>query len=135
MLFPKKTKYRKAQKGRIKGITSSNCRLTKGSFGLKAIEGGRITARQIEACRIAIVRKMKRTGKIWINIFPDIPVTSKPIEVRMGKGKGSLNYWCSRVKAGKIMFEIDGVPPFIALEALEAGSNKLPILTKISTLN
>lgn len=134
MLFPKKTKYRKAHKGRIKGYNLSNFKLNNGSFGLKALEPGRITARQIEACRRAIVRKMKRTGKVWINIFPDLPVSSKPAEVRMGKGKGALNYWCCRVKPGKVLFEVDGVADFIAKDALRLGSAKLCIRTKITTL-
>jgi large subunit ribosomal protein L16 len=110
MLSPKKTKYRKAFKGRIKGASKGGTALNFGSYGLKAQEPERITARQIEACRRAITRQMKRQGRVWIRIFPDLPVTDKPAEVRMGKGKGAVDYWAARVAPGRIMFEIDGVP-------------------------
>lgn len=133
MLSPKKTKYRKAQKGRIGGIQSKGGILHFGTYGLVALEPSRITASQIEACRIAISRKMRRVGKLWISIFPDIPVTAKPAEVRMGKGKGNVEYWMCRVQAGKVLFEIDGVPPELAKTALEAGAAKLPVQTKYLT--
>src|SRR5690606_36620797 len=133
MLQPKRTKYRKAFKGRIhgnaKGGTSLNC----GSHGLKAVEPERVTARQIEAARRAITRHMKRAGRVWIRIFPDVPVTMKPAEVRMGSGKGGIELWVSRVKPGRIMFELDGVPDQIAREALKLGAAKLPIKTRIVT--
>lgn len=130
MLSPKRTKYRKAHKGRVGGIQSNGGVLHFGTHGIVALEPARITARQIEACRVAISRKMRRIGKLWISIYPDIPVTSKPAEVRMGKGKGSVDYWMCRVKAGKILFELDGISPELARSALEAGASKLPIATK-----
>ena len=133
MMQPKKTKFRKAFKGRIKGTAKGGTALNFGSHGLKALEPERITARQIEACRRAITRHMKRAGRVWIRIFPDLPVTSKPQEVRMGSGKGSLEYWAARVKPGRIMFELDGVPDQIAREALELGAAKLPIKTRVVT--
>ncbi len=133
MMQPKKTKFRKAFKGRIKGAAKGGTALNFGSHGLKALEPERITARQIEACRRAITRHMKRAGRVWIRIFPDLPVTSKPQEVRMGSGKGSLEYWAARVKPGRIMFELDGVPDQIAREALELGAAKLPIKTRVVT--
>ncbi len=133
MLQPKRTKFRKAFKGRIKGAAKGGTALNFGSHGLKAIEPERITARQIEACRRAITRHMKRAGRVWIRIFPDLPVTSKPQEVRMGSGKGSPEYWAARVKPGRIMFELDGVPDSIAREALLLGAAKLPIKTRIVT--
>lgn len=131
MLQPKRTKFRKAFKGRIKGATKGGSSLNFGSFGLKALEPERVTARQIEATRRAVTRHMKRQGKVWIRIFPDLPVSAKPIEVRMGKGKGSIDRWVARVAPGRILFEIDGVPEDIAREALRLGAAKLPIKTKI----
>lgn len=130
MMSPKKTKYRKQHKGRIKGDAKGGYTLNHGSFGLKALEPERITARQIEAARRAISRNVKRTGRLWIRIFPDLPVTGKPAEVRMGKGKGSVEFWACRVKPGRIMFEIDGVPEDIARLAFERAGAKLPIKTK-----
>ncbi|CFX02372.1 50S ribosomal subunit protein L16 [Candidatus Filomicrobium marinum] len=131
MLQPKRTKYRKQFKGRIHGVAKGGTTLNFGSHGLKAMEPERITARQIEAARRAITRHMKRAGRVWIRVFPDLPVTSKPAEVRMGSGKGSLEYWAARVKPGRIMFELDGVPDDIAREALELGAQKLPIKTRV----
>ena len=131
MLQPKRTKFRKAFKGRIHGDAKGGTALNFGAFGLKAMEPERITARQIEAARRAITRHMKRQGRVWIRIFPDVPVTSKPTEVRMGKGKGSVDFWAARVHPGRIMFEIDGVSDEIAREALRLGANKLPVLTRI----
>ena len=131
MLQPKRTKYRKAFKGRITGTSKGGYTLAFGSFGLKALEPERVTARQIEATRRAVTREMKRQGKVWIRVFPDTPVSAKPIEVRMGKGKGSVDRWVARVAPGRILFEIDGVPDAVALEALRLGAAKLPIKTKI----
>lgn len=131
MLQPKRTKYRKAFKGRITGKSKGGYTLAFGSFGLKALEPERVTARQIEATRRAVTREMKRQGKVWIRVFPDTPVSAKPIEVRMGKGKGSVDRWVARVAPGRILFEIDGVPDAVALEALRLGAAKLPIKTKI----
>ncbi|MDG1417882.1 MAG: 50S ribosomal protein L16 [Maricaulis sp.] len=131
MLQPKRTKFRKAHKGRIKGIAKGGFTLNFGSYGLKAMEPERVTARQIEATRRAITRHMKRAGRVWIRIFPDVPVSKKPTEVRMGKGKGTPEFWACRVKPGRIMFEIDGVSEAVAREALELGAAKLPIKTKI----
>ena len=131
MLQPKKTKYRKAHKGRIKGKAKGGTTLNFGSYGLKALTAERVTSRQIEAARRAITRHMKRAGKVWIRIFPDVPVSKKPTEVRMGKGKGTPEYWAARVKPGRVMFEIDGVPSDIAHTALNLGSSKLPLQTKI----
>ena len=128
---PGKTKYRKAQKGRIHGKSSTATRLNYGTYGLKAIKAGRISARQIEAARRALTRFMKRTGRVWIRIFPDIPVSKKPTEVRMGKGKGSVEYWMCRVKPGRIMFEVDGITLDVAKQALDRASAKLPIKTKM----
>ena len=122
MLQPKKTKYRKAHKGRIRGKAKGGTTLNFGSYGLKAITAERVTSRQIEAARRAITRHMKRAGKVWIRIFPDVPVSKKPTEVRMGKGKGTPEYWAARVKPGRVMFEIDGVPYDIAHTALNLGS-------------
>jgi len=133
MLSPKRTKYRKAHKGRIHGLAKGNTALTFGAFGLKALEPERITARQIEAARRAITRAMKRAGRVWIRIFPDVPVSIKPAEVRMGSGKGSPEFWVARVKHGRIMFEIDGVSNELAREALTLGAAKLPIKTKFIT--
>ena len=131
MMQPKKTKFRKAHKGRIHGVATSGATLSFGQFGLKAMAPERITARQIEAARRALTRHMKRAGRVWIRIFPDVPVTDKPAEVRMGKGKGSVEYWAARVHPGRIMFEIDGVPDDVAREALRLGAAKLPVKTRI----
>jgi large subunit ribosomal protein L16 len=133
MLQPKRTKFRKAMKGRIKGTAKGGTTLNFGSHGLKAVEPERITARQIEAARRAITRHMKRAGRVWIRVFPDLPVSSKPAEVRMGKGKGSPDYWAARVHPGRIMFELDGVSDELAREALKLGAAKLPIKTRIVT--
>ncbi|MEH6527525.1 MAG: 50S ribosomal protein L16 [Sneathiella sp.] len=133
MLQPKRTKFRKAFKGRLKGVATSGTTLNFGAFGLKAIEPGRLTARQIEATRRAITRHIKRAGRVWIRVFPDIPVSKKPTEVRMGKGKGSPEYWMVRIQPGKVMFELDGVPLELAKEAFERGAAKLPIKTKFIT--
>ncbi len=130
MLSPKRTKYRKAHKGRIKGVATGGASLAFGQFGLKAQQPERITARQIEAARRAIVRHVKRQGNIWIRIFPDVPVSGKPAEVRMGKGKGSPEFWVARVKPGRIMFEMDGVSEVLARRAMELAAAKLPIKTK-----
>ena len=133
MLQPKKTKFRKMHKGRIKGNAKGGTDLNFGSHGLKAVQPERITSRQIEATRRAITRAMKRQGRVWIRIFPDVPVSKKPTEVRMGKGKGSVEFWAAKVKPGRIMFEIDGVSDDIAREALALGAAKLPIKTRIVT--
>ncbi len=130
MLQPKRTKYRKQQKGKNKGLAHKGSRIAFGSFGLKAITGGRITNRQIEAARVAMTRSMKREGKTWIRIFPDKPITAKPQEVRMGKGKGALDHWVAMVKPGRILFELDGVSEETAQEALRLAAQKLPVLTK-----
>lgn len=130
MLSPKKTKFRKAFKGKIKGVTKAGAEVSFGSFGLKALDPARITARQIESARRAITRYVKRTGRMWIRIFPDLPVSKKPAEVRMGSGKGSPEYWACKVKPGRIMFELDGIPEDTAREAFELASAKLPIHTK-----
>ena len=131
MLQPKRTKFRKAHKGRIKGNAKGGSSINFGSFGLKTMDAERITSRQIEAARRAITRHMKRAGRVWIRIFPDVPVSKKPVEVRMGKGKGSPEFWVAKVKPGRIMFEIDGVPADIAKTALELGAAKLPVKCKI----
>jgi large subunit ribosomal protein L16 len=131
MLQPKRTKYRKAHKGRIHGLAKGGTELNFGAFGLKALEPERVTARQIEASRRAITRAMKRAGRVWIRIFPDVPVSRKPAEVRMGSGKGSPEFWVCRVKPGRILFEIDGVPTPVAREALTLGAAKLPIKTRL----
>ena len=131
MLQPKRTKFRKKQKGRIHGEAKGGSDITFGSYGLKAVEPERVTARQIEAARRAMTRHMKRQGRIWIRIFPDVPVTQKPTEVRMGKGKGSVEYWAAKVKPGRVMFEIDGVGEAVAKEALRLGAMKLPIKCRI----
>ncbi len=130
MLQPKRTKFRKQFKGRIHGASKGGTALNFGAFGLKATEPERITARQIEAARRAITRQMKRAGRVWIRIFPDVPVSSKPTEVRMGKGKGTPEFWVARVHPGRIMFEVDGVPETIAREALRLGAAKLPVKTR-----
>lgn len=131
MLQPKRTKFRKAFKGKISGTSKGGFTLAFGTFGLKALEPQRVTARQIEATRRAVTRHMKRQGKVWIRIYPDLPVSAKPIEVRMGKGKGGVDRWVARVAPGRILFEIDGVPEDVAREALRLGSAKLPIRTKV----
>ena len=133
MLSPKRTKYRKAHKGRIHGLAKGGTNLDFGMFGLKALEPERVTARQIEAARRAITRSMRRAGRVWIRIYPDVPVSTKPAEVRMGSGKGSPEFWVCRVKPGRIMFEIDGVAPELAKVALALGAAKLPIRTKFVT--
>ena len=130
MLQPKRTKFRKQFKGRIKGAAKGGFSLDFGTFGLKALEPERVTARQIEAARRAITRQMKRQGRVWIRVFPDVPVSSKPTEVRMGKGKGAPEYWAARVHPGRILFEIDGVSHEVAVEALRLGAAKLPIRTR-----
>jgi large subunit ribosomal protein L16 len=133
MLSPKRSKYRKQHKGRIHGLSKGGFSLTFGTYGLKALQPERITARQIESARRAITRAMRRTGRVWIRIFPDVPVSTKPAEVRMGSGKGSPEFWVARVAPGRIMFEIDGVTPELAKEALTLGAAKLPIKTKFIT--
>jgi large subunit ribosomal protein L16 len=130
MLQPSRTKFRKAHKGRIKGIATSGTDLAFGQYGLKAMEPDRITARQIEAARRAMTRHMKRAGRVWIRIYPDVPVSKKPLEVRMGSGKGAPEFWVCRVKPGRIMFELDGVPVALAKEALALAAAKLPIKTR-----
>ncbi|HEV3185431.1 MAG TPA: 50S ribosomal protein L16 [Xanthobacteraceae bacterium] len=130
MLQPIRSKFRKAHKGRIHGVATSGHELNFGQFGLKALEPERVTARQIEAARRAMTRHMKRSGRVWIRVFPDVPVSKKPIEVRMGKGKGTPELWVCRIKPGRIMFEIDGVPVEVAREALELAAAKLPIKTR-----
>ena len=130
MLQPKRTKYRKQQKGRMKGLSQRGHRLSNGTFGIKSMDSSFVTARQIEAARIAATRYMKREGSIWIKIFPDKPITKKPLEVRMGKGKGAVEYWAAVVKPGRIMFEIGGVPMDVAKEALRLAAQKLPVRTK-----
>jgi large subunit ribosomal protein L16 len=130
MLQPKRTKYRKAHKGRIHGKAKAGTNLDFGAYGLKATEPGRVTARQIEAARRAVTRHMKRLGRIWIRVFPDVPVSRKPAEVRMGSGKGTPEYWVVRVHPGRIMFEIDGVPKSLAIEAFSLAAAKLPIKTR-----
>ncbi len=131
MLQPKKTKFRRAFKGRIKGAATSGTALNFGEYGLKALEPNRVNAREIEAARRAITREMKRQGRVWIRIFPDLPVSKKPIEVRMGKGKGAPEFWAARVKPGRIMFEIDGVNEAVARESLRLGAAKLSVKTRI----
>jgi large subunit ribosomal protein L16 len=131
MLQPKRTKYRKQFKGRVSGKAKGGTELNFGSHGLKAVEPERLTARQIEAARRAITREMKRAGRVWIRIFPDVPVSKKPTEVRMGSGKGAPEYWVAKVKPGRIMFELDGVTDEVARSALALGAAKLPIKTRI----
>ncbi len=130
MLQPRRTKYRKQQKGRNKGLSYKGSSIDFGSFGLKTLDASRITNRQIEAARIAMTRYMKREGKVWIRIFPDKPITAKPQEVRMGKGKGALDHWVAEVKPGRVLFELDGVPVPVAQEALRLAAEKLPVRTK-----
>lgn len=131
MLQPKRTKFRKAHKGRIHGKAKGGSSLNFGAYGLKATQPGRITSRQIEAARRAMTRHMKRAGRVWIRIFPDVPVSKKPTEVRMGKGKGAPEYWICKVKPGRIMFEIDGVTPTVAREAFDRAAAKLPVGTRV----
>ena len=133
MLQPKRTKYRKAFKGRISGAAKGGFNLDFGAYGLKAMEPDRLTARQIEAARRAITRHMKRAGRVWIRVFPDVPVSKKPTEVRMGKGKGTPEFWVARVKPGRVMFEIDGVTDAVARESLRLGAAKLPLKTRVVT--
>ena len=130
MLQPMRTKFRKAHKGRIHGTSKAGTELNFGQYGLKALEPDRVTARQIEAARRALTRHMKRAGRVWIRIYPDVPVSKKPIEVRMGKGKGTPEFWVCRVKPGRIMFEVDGVPVQLAKEALALAAAKLPVKTR-----
>ena len=130
MLSPKKTKFRKAHKGRIHGNAKGGTVLNFGSFGMKALQPNRITARQIEAARRAITRHIKRQGRVWIRVFPDVPVSKKPTEVRMGKGKGTPEFWACKIKPGRVMFELDGVPENLAREAFDLASAKLPLKTK-----
>jgi large subunit ribosomal protein L16 len=131
MLSPKRTKFRKAHKGRVHGRATSGTNLNFGSFGLKAIEPARLTARQIEAARRALTRHMKRAGRVWIRVFPDVPVSIKPAEVRMGSGKGSPEYWICRVKPGKILFELDGISAALARESFDLAAAKLPMATRM----
>ena len=133
MLSPKNMKYRKAHKGRIHGKAKGGTTLNFGAYGLKAMSPERVTSRQIEAARRAMTRHMKRAGRVWIRIFPDVPVSQKPAEVRQGKGKGSVEYWVCRVKPGRILFEVDGVTPEVAKRAFELGAAKLPLKTKFVT--
>jgi large subunit ribosomal protein L16 len=130
MLQPMRTKFRKAHKGRIRGTSKAGTELNFGQYGLKALEPDRVTARQIEAARRALTRHMKRAGRVWIRVYPDVPVSKKPIEIRMGKGKGTPEYWVCRVKPGRIMFEVDGIPLTLAKEALALAAAKLPVKTR-----
>ena len=130
MLQPTRTKYRKAHKGRIHGAAKGGFSLNFGAFGLKAVEPGRVTARQLEAARRAVTRHLKRAGRVWIRVFPDVPISRKPAEVRMGSGKGNPEYWVCRVHPGRVMFEIDGVPRALAVEAFDLAAAKLPIKTR-----
>ena len=129
MLQPKKTKFRKQQKGKLRGFATSGAKVSVGEFGLKAITRGRVTARQIEAARRAMTRHIKRGGKVWIRIFPDVPITKKPVEVRMGKGKGNVEYWVAKVQPGKVLYEMEGVSEDVAREAFRLAAAKLPVLT------
>ena len=129
MLQPKKTKFRKQQKGKLRGFATSGAKVSFGEFGLKAITRGRVTARQIEAARRAMTRHIKRGGKVWIRIFPDVPITKKPVEVRMGKGKGNVEYWVAKVQPGKVLYEMEGVSEDVAREAFRLAAAKLPVLT------
>lgn len=135
MLQPKRTKYRKAQKGRNRGLAYRGGTIAFGSFGLKSVQAGMLTSRQIEAARIALTRYMKREGKVWIRVFPDKPITAKPLEVRMGKGKGALDHYVAVIRPGRILFELDGVPLDVAKEALRLAAQKLPVLTKTVVRN
>lgn len=131
MLQPEKTKWRKQQKGRVRGVAYRGCDLAFGDYGLQGLEHGWITARQIEACRVAITRALKRGGKMWIRVFPDKPVSKKPVEVRMGRGKGAVELWVAPVKRGRVLFEVEGIPPAEAIEVLTVAGHKLPVTTKI----
>jgi len=133
MLQPKKTKYKKQQKGKLRGFATSGAKVNFGHYGLKAITRGRVTARQIEAARRAMTRHIKRGGKIWIRIFPDVPITKKPVEVRMGKGKGNVEYWVAKVQPGKILYEMEGVTEEVAREAFRLAASKLPVITTFVT--
>ena len=133
MLQPKRTKFRKMFKGKNRGLAQSGNKVSFGEFGLKAAERGRVSARQIEAARRSMTRKVKRNGKIWIRIFPDVPISSKPLEVRMGKGKGNVDYWCSKVQPGTVLYEMEGVSEELAREAFRLAANKLPIKTTFVT--
>ena len=133
MLQPKRTKFRKQMKGRMKGVSQRGNQLSNGTFGIKSLDSNFLTARQIEAARIAATRYMKREGQLWIKIFPDKPITKKPLEVRMGKGKGAVEYWAAVVKPGRILFEVAGVPADVAKEALRLAAQKLPVRTKFIT--
>ena len=133
MLQPKRTKFRKQFKGKNRGLAQAGNKVCFGEYGLKATERGRVSARQIEAARRAMTRKVKRNGKIWIRIFPDVPISSKPLEVRMGKGKGNVDYWCSKVQPGTVLYEMEGVSEELAREAFRLAANKLPIKTTFVT--
>jgi len=133
VLQPKRTKFRKMFKGKNRGFAQSGNKVSFGEYGLKATERGRVSARQIEAARRAMTRKVKRNGKIWIRVFPDVPISSKPLEVRMGKGKGNVDYWCSKVQPGTVLYEMEGVSEEIAREAFRLAANKLPIKTTFVT--
>lgn len=133
MLQPKRTKFRKQMKGRMKGVSQRGHQLSNGTFGIKSLDSNFLTSRQIEAARIAATRYMKREGQLWIKIFPDKPITKKPLEVRMGKGKGAVEYWAAVVKPGRILFEVAGVPADVAKEALRLAAQKLPVKTKFIT--
>ena len=133
MLQPKKTKYKKQQKGKLRGFATSGAKVNFGHYGLKATTRGRVTARQIEAARRAMTRHIKRGGKIWIRIFPDVPITKKPVEVRMGKGKGNVEYWVAKVQPGKILYEMEGVTEEFAREAFRLAASKLPVITTFVT--
>jgi large subunit ribosomal protein L16 len=133
MLQPKKTKYKKQQKGKLRGFATSGATVNFGHYGLKATTRGRVTARQIEAARRAMTRHIKRGGKVWIRIFPDVPITKKPVEVRMGKGKGNVEYWVAKVQPGKILYEMEGVTEEVAREAFRLAASKLPVITTFVT--
>ena len=133
MLQPKKTKYRKQQKGKLRGFATSGAKVSFGEYGLKAITRGRVTARQIEAARRAMTRHIKRGGKVWIRIFPDVPITKKPVEVRMGKGKGNVEYWVAKITPGKVLYEMEGVTEEVAREAFRLAAAKLPVITTFIT--
>ena len=133
MLQPKKTKYKKQQKGKLRGFATSGATVNFGHYGLKATTRGRVTARQIEAARRAMTRHIKRGGKVWIRIFPDVPITKKPVEVRMGKGKGNVEYWVAKVQPGKILYEMEGVTEEVAREAFRLAASKLPVITTFLT--
>ena len=133
MLQPEKTKYRKQQKGKLRGFATSGAKVSFGEYGLKAITRGRVTARQIEAARRAMTRHIKRGGKVWIRIFPDVPITKKPVEVRMGKGKGNVEYWVAKITPGKVLYEMEGVTEEVAREAFRLAAAKLPVITTFIT--